>query len=854
MAENQLQVVTTGRKVRLGSEAPTHRDWGATSIEIRKREGLSASTMLTAQVRYYPSFGNDRLLSGQDCWLLYQRVPEVRAAVNGIALRVSGAPWRVRPTVPARDDRFEELREDSESVRRWLAAPTADGSNTFASLIVRVVIDALVYGVSASELVEDSNGELCEIHPLRGCDVLPATDAHGMVLGYRQDPSFGVVPSGAATLTATSGPSFEPEQIVWFEPFPNTADPRPLPLLEAIFNECLSVLANAHNILMLSDADEIPPGILVMAGVTDKSIERLRQDFEMKAGNDGKIRIAQATSATAMGVDWVQLTRTPKELQTKDLISQVRRTIWRVFGVLPIEMGETDGAPRASTETQVDVSSSHLLDPLLDAIEAMINMRIIPRLIEDPEEAGLVAFTFDRGKRRSETEKQALATALTTMVDKGLLTRNEARSEWSEELPPIEGGDIPSVLLSTGAVLFPVSQIGKPPPTNPGSNQDPEKDPEEDPDSEEDETPGSADPNDDAPGEPETKARRPLRARNSRDLRFHARRRSFQASPLIRKEAPVEWQSPKKFKGYRTLDLRALGVQVETYAADVRGYWTQADQDVVATIRAATSGPKKMDQEARKALDERIGVILDGLIERWSIGTLARYEASAALGSRAASQFARTPQQPVDARARLYHLRAMGFLSVAGGPIAAVRTKITYALNSLQDGTIGRNVQTRADEGYAAAALGALYDLVSWAFGSEGHRIDNWSGKLVELSNSIANEEMAASGTPPVTPEPGSGSNTGDGTGVDIDGSGSGTTTAPEAQTNNRDEWYIEWVRAGGESCDDCIHQASLGIRPLANLSTVPGGAVRCRGNCRCVLVYWTRAEVASGNAVALND
>jgi hypothetical protein len=50
----------------------------------------------------------------------------------------------------------------------------------------------------------------------------------------------------------------------------------------------------------------------------------------------------------------------------------------------------------------------------------------------------------------------------------------------------------------------------------------------------------------------------------------------------------------------------------------------------------------------------------------------------------------------------------------------------------------------------------------------------------------------------------------------------------------------VRWLDTGSErECADCIAEAALGWRPIADLTTVPGaGDTRCLGNCECELVY----------------
>jgi len=793
---------------RATSTATRHTEWGG--MQRRERVGMSASTALASAMRY-PSVLNDRLLSANDCWTLYQRCVEVRSCVNGIALRVSGAPWRIVPRIPSTDPRHEAVREACESVRRFLTAPTADGSTTWATYLIKVVIDACTFGASATELVENQRRELAELNALRGSDVLPLRDEFGVVLGYRQDPAFSAATGAITVSSSREYPTFEPSAIVFFELFPNTTDPRPLPILESIFNECLTILSAAHHVLVASDADEIPPGILVMAGVADKAIDRLRQDFEAKGGQDHKIRIAQAANAQAMGVQWVQMTRSMRDQELKDVVDKTRRAIWRAFGVMPIEQGETDGAPRASTETQVDVSTSHLLDPLLDRIEEIVNTRIVPRLI-DPELAGLVKYEFVRERKRSEAATAALATAIGSMVDRGVITRNEARAMISEALLPLDGGDVATVTLSTSSALVPIALSG----STPDDDGEPVA-PEEPADGVDG---GAPDPEDAAPGEVDAEG--DLTVPWPQRVQFGATRRGLgAASDGAARALPADWKDPARFRGRRVLDLPALGAEIERYDSDVAALWREAREQVVSATAAAVADGRLTPSE-RTSLEGRIKDALDGLGHRWSAATRPRYIAAAKIGATAASEFAKVPAVNSDGRASVYHLRAMGWLTDADGPLAAVRKKCTKAIDSAGKPE-ARHVVTRGVGDLIFDNVDRLLSLIGLAWDTEEHRIGNWSGRTNDLASDVLADDLLHLGAPPT------------------------------ADGNPPGEWWCQWVRTqDDESCADCMREATKGFQPLARLSIRPGGGTACRANCRCTLVMWTKAEVDSGEAVLL--
>ena len=184
-----------------------------------------------------------------------------------------------------------------------------------------------------------------------------------------------------------------------------------------------------------------------------------------------------------------------------------------------------------------------------------------------------------------------------------------------------------------------------------------------------------------------------------------------------------------------------------------------------------------------------------------------------------------------------YHDLAMAYLTRSDGLIAALKTRLITGFSATAFRS-KNNSATRAtddlidlvEDGIPAAAIVAptaaeATELVVAAFAANAHRVNNWSGRLVELANLTLRS------------------------GVD---EGSSVVEGGRVQAT---EWFVEWVNVGDtRMCPTCERLGAEGFVPLRSLETQPGGATECRARCRCVLVLWTRAEVEGGSAVALND
>ena len=290
---------------------------------------------------------------------------------------------------------------------------------------------------------------------------------------------------------------------------------------------------------------------------------------------------------------------------------------------------------------------------------------------------------------------------------------------------------------------------------------------------------------------------------------------------------PSDWQPGGRFRGYRTINLASLGDTIMDYRADVWPLYRRCRSDVESVFRARVgSGP--IESMTAAALLRDVRNELDALAERWSATTAPLYRRAAKVGRDAATEITRQPVASNWAeRADAYAQRAMAYLVDNDGLIGTLSAELTVIVTAITRGTpansrlstmIGRNNQIDK-----AAVLSA----VAKVFARNEHRIDNWSGKMVELGNVVFSDGAIEGGAPPEDP------------------------TDP---TSPGQEWYVEWVAVGDDAtCATCTTQSARGFVPARSLPTVPGGATECMARDRCVLVWWKKSEVDSGAAVRLS-
>ena len=458
--------VLSGLSINKGLPDIAPGSWGS-GMNSRKRKGLAygtdwlsgaVPTGLDASKYQNPK----RYLSDSQCWDAYRRCSDLRASVDSIVRRVATFDWVVNPVIDPHDDRYADILRVCERVRGFLLRPNKNG-DTWQEIMTSFLTDTLIYDAGVLELVYDMEGALRELVPLKGSSISPVIDEHGRILEYQQNSLDEGVPRHVYHYQQEEDedqPTFSPDEIIYFSLFKNTTNPEGNPLIEALIYEIIGLLrANQHAMLNL-DADEIPSGILVLAGIAGRAADEAKADLQKLKGQDHKIRVMTTPDPSGVGAKWLQLKRTPKDIEMRSVIMDLRRAVYRTFGVMPIEMGLTEDMPRATATAQLDVSSSHLVTPILELLQAKINSKVIPALLQDESLSSLISFSFDRESRLTPKEQQELAATHQTYVRNGIMTRNEIRGVLG--MLPLPGGDVAT--LEVAGMPTSLSSFGEAPP------------------------------------------------------------------------------------------------------------------------------------------------------------------------------------------------------------------------------------------------------------------------------------------------------------------------------------------------------------------------------------------------------
>lgn len=715
-----------------------------------------------------------RIFTATELFEIYRICPDIRAPIDLIRLRIAGTPWVVQPTMRKVDPDYESAVEIAAAVTAFLTHPNVDEDwTTFAG---KWTSDALIYDAFATERVRSTKGQLQELVCWRGGDITPMQDEHGHVFAYRQDLSSG------GTVR------FLPEDMDYGCVFANTTYPDGQPIIETLMEEFITMRASTTHFRRAVDADEVPPGFLALMGVADIAFKRFETSMKAKTGRDDLLRMV-ALEETGGKVEWIPLTRSMKDLDWMPNVKETRKTIWRLFGVSPVTMGETDNVPRASAEVQVDETSNRLIGPLEERLAKMVNERWIPLIVGNLDLAGLVQFRWDHTPKLSQKDQKDRAERLSTLVGAKILSNNEAREELGYD--PVDEAEADKV------------------------------------------TDGGSDGADEA-ADQDAEASRPRAGRRQAGRWSHPAPRQVRGRgpvTVFRGSTPSDWQPTGRFRGRRTVPLSALADLVGSYEDAVTPLYLLCARNVlrVATdavadgVLTAAEGTKIVSSVARET---------EALVRDWNADTEFAYLDAAQMGADAAVEWG-GEAIPWRSSAATYQASAIGYLTGTSGTTRGLITTLRQDVSNLVLQMLAAPVPTRpkrtdgrADDSPAKlpAALGAFLEALRAVFERNQHRIGNWSGRLVELANQTASEslrraEVKAAASDPIAADP----------------------------------WYVDWVEvADRATCETCRAEGAKPIRPLTELRTVPGGATECGAKCRCVLVFHKKSEVEDGTAKKL--
>ena len=239
---------------------------------------------------------------------------------------------------------------------------------------------------------------------------------------------------------------FEPQDVVHLKTYNPLDDYYGLSTLEAA---ALSIehdqFAIAYNRNFFRN-NAMPEGVFTTdAAVKQEDVDRVKQEFEKNfrgPKNTGKVGFLGGKWT------WVSMGMKQREAQFIDSRKMSREEILATFGVPPVLVGLLEGQFAANVREQLQIFWKLVMLPRLQRVEDQLNEQLASEYGED------IRIRFDLGHiealREDENDR---VERVRTLIEGGIITRNEAREEMGLEtlqLPGMDDITVPFTVVPLG--------------------------------------------------------------------------------------------------------------------------------------------------------------------------------------------------------------------------------------------------------------------------------------------------------------------------------------------------------------------------------------------------------------------
>lgn len=349
-----------------------------------------------AEVQGLPQPTNTRTLQET-----YETYPWVRAAVDVIVRTVTSAGWSLQPIVKDPDKRQLE--------RGMKFFKNVHPTDTWFEILEDALRDQLVAGNGYIEKVF-SGGTLRELHSMDCTKMKIKTDAHGVILGYKQ------------AVDTASPVDFEESEVVHFKmPSKGSRVYGESKLVALAKSITADLHARAYNAAFFKNGARLK-GIITFPGATAEQIERNRVYLENIAK---KPELSRGDLLFEGDAKYQAVQTSPGELEFQELIKLTRDEVLAVYGVPPSKVAliETGNIGSGSGDSQDRTFQEETIAPIQIKTEDKINKKILV------EGLGITDYEFRFNRRIINREKQSKIHS--TYLGDGVMTRDEIRAELS---------------------------------------------------------------------------------------------------------------------------------------------------------------------------------------------------------------------------------------------------------------------------------------------------------------------------------------------------------------------------------------------------------------------------------------
>lgn len=318
------------------------------------------------------------------------------------------------------------------------AMPSAERELTFADWLKAITRDLFILGMSATELVYDTEGRLAEFWPLDTATIeiqwaeryIPTT-RYGQHLDqpvrYVQVVDGQIETEYAADelMLIRLNPVTDIENGGYAQGYAEQA-------IDWIAAEVLALQYNSNYF----DQGSVPPGILVlMGGLSQEALDDLNTMWQTDVtGVVGQHKPVAIAVEEGKGVSWIPMKNSNRDMEMGDFLDKLTTKICGVFNTEPLEIGQRSAASSGgmfssdNTAAKIDLSRDKGLLPLLDLTQLHINRHLMPVLAP--------GYIFRWTGLDVENERARVEYLNTQLIGGALTAREWRRAMGLDEVPP----------------------------------------------------------------------------------------------------------------------------------------------------------------------------------------------------------------------------------------------------------------------------------------------------------------------------------------------------------------------------------------------------------------------------------
>lgn len=379
--------------------------------------------------------------------------------IETIIKQITTANFTVRPTV---DEPTSEHWDACDEIIDFFQGSYNRNSETFDCLLKQFVQDILTIDAGCIEKVPAEDGYLAELYVRDGATITKNPDEHGRMppidspkpayyqfnlpmhtsLYANRQPNFVQNEmlgdqGGKMGLRWTGEPvEFTRSQLLYAQENPRSWSVYGYGRLQSV-RRVVEILINQDvSNMKYFPEDEVPEGLINVVDANQAEINRFREYWkdEIK-GKPHKVGVVGSE------IEWIPFRPSPEELEFIESQKWYNKIVWMSFGLNQSEVGDSQQVNRATAKQDARNVFRRTTKPLLNLLDAYLNMDILPFMRPYHRVNGEVEFVFDisspeieeiERKRRQEDLQNGLRT-----INDILKERGEDEVPWGDMPGPV---------------------------------------------------------------------------------------------------------------------------------------------------------------------------------------------------------------------------------------------------------------------------------------------------------------------------------------------------------------------------------------------------------------------------------